>query len=98
MDARSGTHQDAAGGRSASGWLRWSLPSVVSSLVRLSVMFSPAGIGWVKGWVLLLVFVAQSVAASVYLWRTNPESFAARSKFHAGTKGWDKVIAAFLLP
>ena len=34
----------------------------------------------------------------MYLWRTNPDIFAARSKIHAGTKRWDKVLLALLFP
>jgi protein-S-isoprenylcysteine O-methyltransferase Ste14 len=39
-----------------------------------------------------------SVLASAYLWRTNPEIFVARSKFHHGTKRWDKVVLFILFP
>jgi protein-S-isoprenylcysteine O-methyltransferase Ste14 len=60
-------------------------------------MFLPGGIGWTKGWVFLLVFVLQMAVASLYLWRTNPEIFIARSKIHAETKGWDKWVLAFVL-
>jgi protein-S-isoprenylcysteine O-methyltransferase Ste14 len=60
-------------------------------------MFLPAGIGWTKGWIFLLVFLVQTVLAVVYLWRTNPAIFIARSKIHKGTKAWDKAILPFLL-
>jgi protein-S-isoprenylcysteine O-methyltransferase Ste14 len=61
------------------------------------LMFLPAGdIRWAKGWLFLLVFFALTVPSVIYLWRTNPEIFVARSKIHAGTKRWDKVLMAFL--
>ena len=60
-------------------------------------MFLPGGVGWRKGWVFLLVFVFQMTVASLYLWRTNPEIFIARSKIHAETKGWDKLVLVFVL-
>ncbi len=61
-------------------------------------LFLPAGdIRWAKGWLFLLVFLVLTVASSVYLWRTNPDIFVARSRIHPGTKAWDKVLMAFLL-
>jgi protein-S-isoprenylcysteine O-methyltransferase Ste14 len=68
-------------------------------LILLAVaMFLPAGdIRWTKGWLFLLVFLLLMAAGVVYLWRTNPDIFVARSKIHAGTKGWDKVLMVFLL-
>ena len=39
-----------------------------------------------------------TLASSVYLWRTNPDIFVARSRIHPGTKTWDKVLMAILLP
>ena len=62
------------------------------------LIFLPAGdIRWSKGWLFILVFFTLTVPAVVYLWRANPDIFAARSKvFRAGTKRWDKVIMALL--
>jgi protein-S-isoprenylcysteine O-methyltransferase Ste14 len=59
---------------------------------------SPAGIRWRKGWLFLLVFLAFTVLSSVYLWRRNRDIFIARSKIQSGTKSWDKVLLALLLP
>ena len=62
------------------------------------LVFLPAGdIRWAKGWLFLLVFLLLTAASSVYLWRTNPDIFVARSRIHPGTKAWDKVLMAFLL-
>ena len=56
------------------------------------VMFLPAGIGWWKGWLFLAVFLLQMAIAAVYIWRTNPDLFIARSRMQKGTKGWDRVL------
>jgi len=62
------------------------------------VMFLPAGdIRWPQGWLFLLVFLALTIPAVIYLWRVNPDIFVARSKLtRAGTKRWDKVVMGFL--
>ncbi len=63
------------------------------------LLFLPAGdIRWAEGWLFLLVFLLLTVASSIYLWRTNPDIFVARSRIHPGTKAWDKVLMAILLP
>jgi protein-S-isoprenylcysteine O-methyltransferase Ste14 len=56
------------------------------------VMFLPAGIGWWKGWLFLAVFLLQMGIAAIYIWRTNPDLFIARSRMQKGTKGWDRVV------
>ncbi len=56
------------------------------------VMFLPAGIGWWKGWLILAVFLLQIAIAAIYIWRTNPDLFIARSRMQKGTKGWDRVV------
>jgi protein-S-isoprenylcysteine O-methyltransferase Ste14 len=62
-------------------------------------LFLPAGtLRWAKGWLFLLVFLALTILAVVYLWRTNPDIFVARSRIQPGTKTWDKVLLAILLP
>lgn len=63
------------------------------------VMFLPAGsIRWTEGWLFLLVFFVLTVPAVIYLWRTNPDIFVARSKMvRTGTKRWDKVLIALLM-
>jgi len=84
--------------RIATTVLRQAILSLGGLLLFLGVaMFLPGGIRWTKGWVFLLVFVLQMTVASLYLWRTNPEIFIARSKIHAETKGWDKWVLVFVL-
>ncbi|MDH3604504.1 MAG: isoprenylcysteine carboxylmethyltransferase family protein [Candidatus Tectomicrobia bacterium] len=61
--------------------------------------FLPAGtFAWHRGWLFILVFLTLETILARYLWRTNPELLIARSHFHKGTKRWDKVLIAFLIP
>src|SRR4051794_35984667 len=63
------------------------------------VLFLPAGtLVWVRGWLFLLVFLLAMTLTALYLWRVNPEIFAARSRIHEGTKRWDRILLAFLFP
>jgi len=76
---------------------------VLYSLVTLAVLglllFLPAGtLAWTKGWLLLLVFVVTGLAGALAVGRVNPEIFAARSRIHEGTKGWDLVLLSLLMP
>ncbi len=78
--------------------LRRSLLSLAVFLLVLGLaLFLPAGMGWWQGWLFLVVFLVQMAIAALYLWRTNPEIFVARSKIHRGTKGWDWVLMFFLI-
>jgi protein-S-isoprenylcysteine O-methyltransferase Ste14 len=70
----------------------------VFSIVLGVALFLPAGdIRWARGWLFLLVFLVLMAASVLYLWRTNPDIFVARSRIRPGTKSWDKVLMAFLL-
>jgi len=64
-------------------------------LVLSVAIFLVARIGWTKESVFLLVFLLQMAMAILYLWRKNPDVVIARIKFHAGTKGWDKLVILF---
>jgi hypothetical protein len=78
--------------------LRNSMLLLVATVLFLAViMFVPAGIGWRRGWLFLLVFCAFTVFSSAYLWRFNPDIFVARSKIHEGTKSWDKLLMVPIL-
>jgi protein-S-isoprenylcysteine O-methyltransferase Ste14 len=75
-----------------------SMVSLVGTLLFLAVlMFLPAGVRWLNGWILLLVFTVCAVLSMGYLWRVNPEIFVARSKVHKGTKAWDKPLMVAIL-
>jgi protein-S-isoprenylcysteine O-methyltransferase Ste14 len=72
---------------------------VAAPLVVALLLFVPAGsITWTRGWLFLLVLVTLVGAAALYLWRINPEIFAARSQIHPGTKRWDRILLGFLFP
>jgi len=73
--------------------------SVAALLVLVLLLFVPAGsISWSRGWLFLLVLVALIGVSALYLWRINPEIFAARSRIHPGTKRWDRILLGFLFP
>ena len=76
------------------------LRSLAGFLVFIGVaMFLPAGrLDWMRGWMFLAAFFTLTIPSLMYLRRTNPEIFAARSRIHGGTKTWDKVILSLLLP
>jgi protein-S-isoprenylcysteine O-methyltransferase Ste14 len=72
---------------------------LVSLLVFALLLFVPAGtLAWWRGWQFLLVFFVVMTAAALWLWRVNPEIYAARRRVHRGTKRWDVVLLCFLLP
>ena len=66
-------------------------------LILAVMMFVPAGIGWRRGWLFWFVFGVYAFVSAIYLWRVNPEIYVARSKVHAGTKSWDKVLMVPIL-
>lgn len=73
--------------------------SVAALLILTLLLFIPAGrITWTRGWLFLLVLVTEFGVSALYLWRSNPEIFAARSRIHPGTKRWDRILLGLLLP
>jgi protein-S-isoprenylcysteine O-methyltransferase Ste14 len=80
------------------GALRRSIISSAAFIVLLvAITFLPGGFGWRRGWLFFAIFVGFCTLGSLYLWRVNPEIFVARSKIHAGTKSWDKVLLVLIL-
>lgn len=62
-------------------------------------MFLPAGTWvWPKGWLFLLIVLVVVSAVFLVLHRVNPEVIVARSRFHKGTKGWDKLLLSIYFP
>ena len=62
-------------------------------------LFVPAGtLAWFRGWLFFFVTIAMRIPVAMYLRRVNPEVIAARLNRHEGTKGWDRLIVAFLIP
>lgn len=77
---------------------RLALFLLLTPLFLALFFFLPAGDwGWERGWLFLTVFLASSVAASLYLRRVNPDLLAARINRHQGTEGWDKLLVGFLV-
>ena len=63
------------------------------------LMFLPAGTwAWPKGWMFVGVLLGVISAVFLVLHRVNPEVIVARSSFHKGTKGWDKILLSFYFP
>jgi protein-S-isoprenylcysteine O-methyltransferase Ste14 len=72
---------------------------VATPLVLALLLLIPTGtIAWTRGWLFLLVLVTLLGLAAPYLWRINPEIFAARSRIHEGTERWDRILLGFLFP
>ena len=70
------------------------LPVIIALL-----MFLPAGTWtWPKGWLFVLVVLGVISAVFLVLHRVNPEVIVARSSFHKGTKGWDKILLSVYFP
>jgi protein-S-isoprenylcysteine O-methyltransferase Ste14 len=68
-------------------------------LALLILVFLPAGsIGWVSGWIFIVVVVLAFSASALVLARVNPVIYRARSRFQAGTKAWDKKLLLIMLP
>jgi protein-S-isoprenylcysteine O-methyltransferase Ste14 len=60
-------------------------------------LFLPAGTWmWARGWLFILVIVAASIPATLYLRRVNPEVIAARINRHKGTKRWDLLLGVMV--
>jgi protein-S-isoprenylcysteine O-methyltransferase Ste14 len=66
-------------------------------LLGVAMFLSAGDIRWANGWLFLLVFLVLMAPSIVYLWYTNPDIFAARSRIRAGTKAWDRVLVVFVL-
>lgn len=63
------------------------------------LMFLPAGTwAWPKGWLFILIVLSVVSAVFAVLQRVNPEVIVARSRFHEGTKGWDRVLLSVYFP
>ena len=76
---------------------RVTLYLVATPFVLALLLFLPAGsLTWVKGWLFLLALLVAMALSALYLWRVNPEIYAARSRIQPGTKRWDLTLMAIL--
>lgn len=75
------------------------LYAIGSPLALVALVFLPAGtIGWGSGWIFVAVLVAAFGLSALLIARLNPMIFRARSRFQPGTKKWDLILLAVMLP
>jgi protein-S-isoprenylcysteine O-methyltransferase Ste14 len=68
-------------------------------LSLVALVFLPAGrIDWTPGWTFITVLVAAFGLSAFLLARVNPVIYRARSRFQPGTKKWDLILLAVMLP
>lgn len=74
------------------------ITSVIWTLLIFSLcLFLPAGTwAWRRGWLFLVVTLAASFVATLYLRRVNPDVVAARVNRHDGTRSWDRILLGLL--
>ncbi|WP_174718650.1 methyltransferase family protein [Rhizobium sp. 11515TR] len=67
-------------------------------LALLVLIFLPAGrLDWWPGWAFIIFLVVIYGIALLIMRRVNPVIFRARSRFQAGTKGWDLILVSLIL-
>jgi protein-S-isoprenylcysteine O-methyltransferase Ste14 len=75
------------------------LYAIGSPLFLVALVFVPVGrIDWIPGWIFIAVLVGALSFSALLMTRLNPIIFRARSRFQPGTKTWDLVLLAVLLP
>jgi len=75
------------------------LYAIGSPLFLVALVFVPAGrIDWIPGWIFIAVLVGAFSFSALLIARVNPIIFRARSRFQPGTRTWDLVLLAVLLP
>ena len=75
------------------------LYAIGSPLALVALVFLPAGrIDWAPGWIFISVLVAAFGFSALLLARVNPVIYRARSRFQPGTKKWDLILLAVMLP
>src|SRR5215475_7304793 len=75
------------------------LYAIGSPLVLVALVFLPAGkIDWAPGWIFIAILVAAFGLSALLLARVNPMIYRARSRFQPGTKTWDLILLAVMLP
>ena len=68
-------------------------------LMLLALVFAPAGdIGWRPGWIFVAALVAGFGLSALLLAKINPMIYRARSRIQPGTKTWDLILLAVMLP
>ncbi|MBO0735638.1 MAG: isoprenylcysteine carboxylmethyltransferase family protein [Alphaproteobacteria bacterium] len=75
------------------------LYAIGSPLALVALVFLPVGrIDWAPGWIFIAVLAAVFGLSALLLARVNPMIYRARSRFQPGTKKWDLILLAVMLP
>jgi protein-S-isoprenylcysteine O-methyltransferase Ste14 len=75
------------------------LYGITAPLMLVAMVFLPAGsIGWRPGWIFVAVLVGGFGLSALLLAKVNPMIYRARSRFQPGTKPWDLILLAVMLP
>ena len=68
-------------------------------LMLVALVFLPAGrIDWRPGWIFIAILIAAFGLSALLLAWVNPMIYRARSRFQPGTKTWDLILLAVMLP
>lgn len=75
------------------------LYAIALPLTLVALVFLPVGrIDWRPGWIFIAALFAAFGLSALLLARVNPMICRARSRFQPGTKTWDLMLLAVLLP
>jgi protein-S-isoprenylcysteine O-methyltransferase Ste14 len=75
------------------------LYAIGSPLLLFALVIVPAGrIEWPLGWIFIAVVITAFGLSALLVARVNPIIFRARSRFQPGTKKWDLILVAVILP
>lgn len=75
------------------------LYTIGSPVVLVALVFLPVGkIGWGSGWIFVAVLVGAFGLSALLIARLSPMIFRSRSRFQPGTKKWDLILVAGMLP
>ena len=65
----------------------------------LALVFLPAGTWrWTPGWIFVAFLVVAYGVAALILLKVNPAIYRARSRVQPGTRRWDRILLALMLP
>lgn len=68
------------------------LGGLITALVFVGTFWLAGQWTWLRGWVLIGLFIVGRLISAPYLWRTSPELMKQRGQFGKGTKTWDVVV------
>jgi len=75
------------------GAIRWLIRETCGNLILIGILFGVVGRwNWWMGWALSGIYIIWSATTAILILPVNPEMLAERSRPHADTKKWDKMI------